>query len=50
MVRPFRTAVDFSVTAKSGMDFGFGRKVIGMLHEELAKTFEYIGTGAGENV
>lgn len=50
MVRPFRTAVDFSVTAKRGMDFGFGRKVVGTLYEELAKSFEYIGTGAGENM
>lgn len=45
MVRPFRTAVDFSVTAKRGMDFGFGRKVINTFYEELAKSFEYIGTG-----
>lgn len=47
MVRPFRTAVDFSVTAKSGMDFGFGRKTIENLHEKLASIFEYIGTGKG---
>lgn len=45
MVRPFRTAVDLSVTAKSGMDFGFGRKIIDQVYEELGQSFEYIGTG-----
>lgn len=47
MVRPFRTAVDFSVSAKRGMDFGFGRKTIENLHKKLASIFEYIGSGAG---
>lgn len=45
MVRPFRTAVDLSVTAKSGMDFGFGSKVIESIYGELGQSFEYIGTG-----
>ncbi|HET7627828.1 MAG TPA: cytosolic protein [Bacillales bacterium] len=45
MVRPFRTAVDFTVTAKRGMDFGFGRKIMASLYESLARSFEYIGTG-----
>lgn len=45
MVRPFRTAVDVSVTAKRGMDFGFGRKLIDSIYGELAKSFEYLGTG-----
>lgn len=46
MVRPFRTAVDFSVSAKRGMDFGFGQKTVKNLHERLASIFEYIGTGS----
>ncbi|HET7616414.1 MAG TPA: cytosolic protein [Bacillales bacterium] len=45
MVRPFRTAVDFTVTAKRGMDFGFGRKVIDSLYRSIGQSFEYIGTG-----
>jgi len=45
MVRPFRTAVDLSVTAKNGMDFGFGSKVIESIYGELGQSFVYIGTG-----
>lgn len=48
MVRPFRTAVDISVTAKRGMDFGFGRKLIDSIYGQLAKSFEYIGTGQNQ--
>lgn len=45
MVRPFRTALDLSVTAKSGMDFGFGQKIVDSIYEQLGQSFEYIGTG-----
>ncbi|HEX7066140.1 MAG TPA: hypothetical protein VF199_13815 [Bacillales bacterium] len=45
MVRPFRTAVDISVTAKRGMDFGFGGKIIEAIYSELGKSFEHIGNG-----
>lgn len=50
MVRPLRTAVDYSMTAKKGMDFGFGRKTIDHLHNKLSSVFEYIGRGAGSNL
>ncbi|WP_181349794.1 cytosolic protein [Thalassobacillus sp. CUG 92003] len=39
MVRPFRTAVDFSVTTESGgpVDFGFSKKLISQFYEQLNK-------------
>lgn len=50
MVRPFRTAVDFSCTAKRGIDLGFGRKVILQLYDKIGHSFEYIGNGLSEEV
>ncbi|UFT97998.1 cytosolic protein [Radiobacillus kanasensis] len=39
MVKPFRTAIDFSVTTESilPVDFGFGHKLISFLYKELGK-------------
>ncbi|MFG6116485.1 cytosolic protein [Halobacillus sp. MO56] len=44
MVKPFRTAVDFSVTTESGgpVDFGFSRNLIIQLNEKLKKRLTYI--------
>jgi hypothetical protein len=41
MVRPFRTAVDFSVTTDSGgpVDFGYSRNLIAKLYENLDSQF-----------
>ncbi|MFC4556650.1 cytosolic protein [Virgibacillus kekensis] len=39
MVRPYRTAIDFSVTTESGMpfDFGYSTKVIQQLYQQTGK-------------
>ncbi|ARI76835.1 cytosolic protein [Halobacillus mangrovi] len=44
MVRPFRTAVDFSVTTESGgpVDFGFSRNLIVQFYEKLDSQFTAI--------
>lgn len=49
MVRPFRTAVDFSVTTESAipMDFGFSHNLIPKLYDELKKELPYIETSKG---
>ncbi|MBB5355202.1 nitrate reductase NapAB chaperone NapD [Anoxybacillus mongoliensis] len=47
-VRPFETAVDFSVTTETTwlpIDFGFSRQLIIRLYDQLAKRFTYIGSG-----
>ncbi|MGG6433644.1 cytosolic protein [Anoxybacillus sp. D401a] len=47
-VRPFETAIDFSVTTETTwlpVDFGFSRQLIIRLYDELAKRFTYIGSG-----
>ncbi|ELK47268.1 cytosolic protein [Halobacillus sp. ACCC02827] len=42
MVRPFRTAVDFSVTTDSGgpVDFGYSRNTIVSLYKQLDSQFQ----------
>lgn len=44
MVRPFRTAVDFSVTTDSGgpVDFGFSRNLIIEFYKKLDSKFETV--------
>ncbi|UOQ46181.1 cytosolic protein [Halobacillus salinarum] len=44
MVRPFQTAVDFSVTTESGgpIDFGFSRNLIVSLYQQLDRQFPSI--------
>ncbi|EMT45546.1 hypothetical protein H919_09738 [Anoxybacillus flavithermus AK1] len=47
-VRPFETAIDFSVTTETTwlpVDFGFSRQLIIRLYDELAKRLTYIGSG-----
>ncbi|MCL6586541.1 MAG: cytosolic protein [Anoxybacillus sp.] len=44
-VRPLETAIDFSVTTDTTFDFGFSRRVILDLYEQLDKRLPYIGSG-----
>ncbi|MFY4774639.1 cytosolic protein [Metabacillus sp. RGM 3146] len=46
-VRPFETAVDFSVTTETPLptDFGYSRKVIQDFYRKLDSTLPYIGSG-----
>lgn len=44
-VRPLETAIDFSVTTDTMIDFGFSRRVILELYEQLDKRLPYIGSG-----
>jgi hypothetical protein len=47
-VRPFETAIDFSVTTDTKVlpfDFGFSRRVIIDLYSQIDKRLPYIGSG-----
>lgn len=46
-VRPFETAVDFSVTTETVLpsDFGYSRKLIFKMYEKLNKQLTYVGSG-----
>lgn len=47
-VRPFETAIDFSVTTETTwlpVDFGFSRQLIIRLYDQLEKRLPYIGSG-----
>lgn len=47
-VRPFETAIDFSVTTETKwlpIDFGFSRQLIIRLYDQLSKQLTYIGSG-----
>lgn len=48
MVRPFRTAIDFSVTTESAipMDFGFSHNMVPQLYEQIKKELPYIENAA----
>lgn len=48
-IRPFETAIDFSVTTETPLpsDFGFSRKVILELYNQLDKQLVFIGSGLG---
>ncbi len=48
MVRPFRTAIDFSVSTESKVSFGFGKKAIIEMYEQLDKTLPFIEAGSSE--
>ncbi|MBM7554999.1 cytosolic protein [Thalassobacillus pellis] len=52
MVKPFRTAVDFSVTTESAapIDFGFSRNLVVKLNGELRKNLPYIETSMAEKL
>lgn len=52
MVRPFRTAVDFSVSTETMLfsDFGFSRKVIEVMYKELDSRLQFVGTGIGNEL
>ncbi|MED4016234.1 MULTISPECIES: cytosolic protein [Sutcliffiella] len=46
-VRPFETAIDFSVTTETVLpsDFGYSRKLIFIMYEKLGKQLTYVGSG-----
>ncbi|GAA3320698.1 hypothetical protein GCM10020331_032760 [Ectobacillus funiculus] len=48
-IRPFETAIDFSVTTETPLpsDFGFSKKVIVELYNQLDKQLVFIGSGLG---
>ncbi|MBU9714175.1 DUF1499 domain-containing protein [Evansella tamaricis] len=52
MVKPFRTAVDISVSTESLLftDFGYSRKTIYYLYEEMNKRMTFVGTSLGEKL
>jgi hypothetical protein len=51
-VRPFRTAVDLSVSFDTliGIDFGRSQRVIQSLYTDIDKHFEYVGSGLSSNL
>ncbi|PYZ97245.1 DUF1499 domain-containing protein [Alteribacter lacisalsi] len=52
MVRPYRTAVDFSVTTDTVMptDFGYSRKLVYEMYKSLNGRLTFVGTGLGEDL
>lgn len=52
MVRPFRTAIDFSVSTDTMLftDFGYSAKVIRELYKELDSRLPFVGTGLGDKL
>ncbi|WP_078595075.1 DUF1499 domain-containing protein [Evansella clarkii] len=52
MVRPFRTAVDFSIATDTMLfsDFGYSRKLAAELYKELNKRLTFVGTGLGDEL
>ncbi|PRO64306.1 DUF1499 domain-containing protein [Alkalicoccus urumqiensis] len=49
MVRPYKTAVDFSINTDTAMisDFGYSAKLARELYEEVNKRLTFVGTGLG---
>ncbi|PTL39872.1 DUF1499 domain-containing protein [Alkalicoccus saliphilus] len=52
MVRPYRTAVDFSVHTDTVLfsDFGYSAKLIRSLYKELNERLTFTGTGLGDEL
>lgn len=52
MVRPLRTAVDFSVSTETLFfsDFGYSRKIIEQLYKDLDSRLPFVGTGLGNEL
>lgn len=51
MVFPQRTAIDFTLTTKTGllpMDFGFSKREVLYLYQKLDKQLPFAGVGLGE--
>lgn len=51
-VKPFRTAIDFSCSVDTVLpsDFGYSRKVILSIYQEIDKELTYVGSGLGEEL
>ncbi len=52
MVRPYRTAVDITVTTNTWLplDGGFSKKVVLNFYQKVDQMFELAGVGLGENL
>ena len=52
MVRPYRTAIDLSISTETPLftDFGNSRKVAEALYKELDKRLTFVGTGIGNEL
>lgn len=52
MVKPYRTAIDFSVTSESPLpfDFGYSDKLIDNQYEALKKELPFLDTSLAENM
>ncbi|RKL66690.1 DUF1499 domain-containing protein [Salipaludibacillus neizhouensis] len=52
MVRPFRTAIDFSVSTDTIIftDFGYSGKLIRELYKELDSRLPFVGTSLGDKL
>jgi hypothetical protein len=52
-IRPFETAIDFSVSTDTAVlptDFGFSKRVILNMYEQLDKQLVFVGTSLGEKL
>jgi|GEM_PF-2163149 len=47
-VRPFKTAVDISLTVERGMNLGYGQKMIRQFYQRLDKDYAFIGVEINE--
>ncbi|ADH98875.1 hypothetical protein [Salisediminibacterium selenitireducens] len=52
MVRPYRTAIDFSVATDTFLfsDFGYSGKMIEVMYSELDQRLTYVGTGLAKEM
>ncbi|WP_416151466.1 DUF1499 domain-containing protein [Salipaludibacillus sp. HK11] len=52
MIRPLRTAVDFSVSTDTIFfsDFGHSKKIVEGLYKELDSRLQFVGTGLGNEL
>lgn len=52
MVRPYRTAIDFSVATETFLftDFGYSGKMIQVMYDELDKRMTFVGTGLAKEM
>lgn len=52
MVKPFRTAVDISISTDTFLftDFGSSRKMAIELYDEMNKRLQFVGTGLGDKL
>ncbi|MFX3623952.1 MAG: cytosolic protein [Ectobacillus sp.] len=51
-IRPFETAIDFTVSTETVLptDFGFSKRIIKDMYERLDKQLVFVGNGLGEKL